>query len=89
MIKNIVYNGAVMPGSNLFGPGNAVPLDVRFNASRMIVTKITTISNIKVDTAEDGDPVAAFAIYMSNSVDPIGEIIVDSEYISDGAGSLF
>jgi hypothetical protein len=81
MIKNIIFAGLLVGGEYKFE--TPALLDIRFNASRMIVTKICSISNLEVDSGSPEDPPAIFSLYMSNSVDPIAEVVVDGTSRSD------
>jgi hypothetical protein len=81
MIKNIIFAGVIEAGEFKFD--NPAFIDVRFNASRLVITKICSISNLQVDEDLPEDPPAIFSLHMSNTVDPIGEIVVDRSSRSD------
>jgi hypothetical protein len=80
MLKNIIFAGVLVGGENKFDPAI---LDVRFNASRVVITKICSISNLQLDPGSDADVLAIFSLYMSNSVDSIAEVVVDGTARSD------
>ena len=96
MMKNIVLVVNLSSAGNFFqlnnqnqdleltnGPSTTNLLDVRFNASKLIVTKVCVTSSLQVfETDGDGndlppDPPGIFVLNMSNSNDPIAEFLID------------
>ncbi len=65
--KNVISTGVLAANEYEWSTN----LNLNFSPSKMMVTRVTVISEIGVD------PENIYAIYMSGSIDPIAEILID------------